>query len=203
MICWTKFRKGHRQASLRARHRAAASIGGRYLGWLARPDRWMMALRRRQRRLRSSGNTRQVLCQRTRSTAHVIGHARWRRTRLPWIADFRDPMAQDGYPADPATWRSFRQIETYAVADARYSTFDAGCGTRIPPVSCRRGPHPGARKRLRRRKFHRTFPPGGARAARAQRRDAAPCGIVYPSERDPTFFMAIAHGRGGHVQAGG
>ena len=45
------------------------------------------------------------------ATAHVIGDALQRRSGLPWIADFRDPMAQEGYPADPRVWRSFQHIE--------------------------------------------------------------------------------------------
>ncbi|MGH8802466.1 MAG: hypothetical protein ACREX6_09285, partial [Casimicrobiaceae bacterium] len=78
-----------------ARHLALA---GRYPGPLARPDRWMTwrwdAVRRGMdlvRRLRPEAiwSTYPI------ATAHVIGAALERRTGLPWIADFRDPMAQD------------------------------------------------------------------------------------------------------------
>ena len=44
---------------------------------------------------------------------------------MPWIADFRDPMAQDGYPADPPTWRSFKNIEEMTMREARFSVFTA------------------------------------------------------------------------------
>ena len=42
------------------------------------------------------------------ATAHLIGAELHRKTGLPWIADFRDPMAQDGYPADPVIWNAFK-----------------------------------------------------------------------------------------------
>ena len=43
------------------------------------------------------------------ATAHLIGAELQRRSGLPWIADFRDPMAQPNYPRDPAIWQSFKQ----------------------------------------------------------------------------------------------
>jgi len=174
------------------------SFGGRYLGWLARPDRWMtwrfgavsagLALIR-QHAPDVVWSTYPI------ATAHVIGQALARRSKLPWIADFRDPMAQDGYPADPVTWRSFKEIETDAVADARFSTFTT----------------PGAA-----REYQRRYPASAERirvlengydeesfsslAPEPVREPLVPgavtllhSGIVYPSERDPTqFFMAIA-----------
>ena len=57
------------------------------------------------------------------ATAHLIGLALHRLTGLPWIADFRDPMAQEGYPADPRIWRSFKWIEEHALRNASRSLF--------------------------------------------------------------------------------
>jgi len=57
------------------------------------------------------------------ATAHAIGHTLAGMTGLPWIADFRDPMAQDGYPPDKKTWRLFACIEARAIARARRSVF--------------------------------------------------------------------------------
>lgn len=54
-----------------------------------------------------------------------------RRSRLPWIADFRDPMAQDGYPPDPKTWQSFRRFEEATTRSARLSVFTSPCAARM------------------------------------------------------------------------
>jgi hypothetical protein len=134
------------------------AIGGRYLGWLARPDRWMtwrfaavgagLSLVR-EHAPHAIWSTYPI------ATAHVIGRALARKTQLPWIADFRDPMAQDGYPADPATWKSFKDIEREAIADARLATFTTPGAAREYrrryPASG--GSHPRARERIRRREL--------------------------------------------------
>jgi glycosyltransferase involved in cell wall biosynthesis len=57
------------------------------------------------------------------ATAHVIGDALHQRSALPWIADFRDPMAQEGYPENPRVWQRFRYIEERAIRHARFSVF--------------------------------------------------------------------------------
>ena len=178
-----------------ARH---LSIGGRYLRRLARPDRWMT--------WRFGGASAGHSLIREHSpdvlwstypiaTAHVIGHALARRSGLPWIADFRDPMAQDGYPSDPRTWRSFKQIETDAVADARFSTFTTPGAAREYQ---RRYPASTDRIRVLENGFDEEsfngLSPGSAREPLiAGAVTLLHSGIVYPSERDPTqFFMAIA-----------
>jgi hypothetical protein len=89
-------------------------VGGRYPGRLAIPDRWMswalwavpkaMALIR-SRRIDALWSTFPV------ATAHSIGLRVARRSGLPWIAEFRDPMWQGRYPFDPAVNKAFRQLE--------------------------------------------------------------------------------------------
>ena len=39
------------------------------------------------------------------------------------MADFRDPMAQVGYPADPKTWSAFKRIEGAVHANAARCVF--------------------------------------------------------------------------------
>jgi glycosyltransferase involved in cell wall biosynthesis len=106
-----------------ARH---LSILGRYPSFIARPDRWSSwwwgAVPKglemiRKYRPKAIWSTFPI------ATAHRIGRALHRFTGVPWIADFRDPMAQDGYPKDPRAWRSFKAIEQRALAEARYSVF--------------------------------------------------------------------------------
>lgn len=106
-----------------ARHLA---VFGRYPAFAARPDRWVTwwlgAVPKglqmiRKYRPHAVWSTYPV------ATAHMIGHTLHRLSGLPWIADFRDPMAQDGYPADPKTWRRFKQIEEGAIGNAAFSVF--------------------------------------------------------------------------------
>ncbi len=185
------------------------SLRGRYIGWLALPDRWMTwrfgAVRAglsliRQHAPDALWSTYPI------ATAHVIGCELAKRSRLPWIADFRDPMAQDGYPPDPKAWRSFKQIETDAVANARFSTFTTPGAAREYQ---RRYPASSGRIRVLENGFDEESFAG--LLPQSKREPLIPgamtllhSGIVYPSERDPTqFFMAIAQMAGaGDVRPG-
>jgi glycosyltransferase involved in cell wall biosynthesis len=176
-----------------ARHLA---IAGRYPGFLARPDRWLtwrfggvpagMRLIR-EHRPDVIWSTYPI------ATAHVIGDALQRASGLPWIADFRDPMAQDGYPPDPRTWRSFKRIEERAIANARFSVF-------VTPGAARmyRDRYPAMADRITTiengfdeesfagldHASHQPLNPGRITLLHS--------GIVYPSERDPTqLFVAM------------
>lgn len=106
-----------------ARHFA---LGGRYPAFLGRPDRWkswwwgavpsgVAAVRRFKPA--AIWSTYPI------ATAHSIGKTLAGISGLPWIADFRDPMAQDGYPPDPKTRQAFAAIERQTVSQARFSTF--------------------------------------------------------------------------------
>jgi hypothetical protein len=106
-----------------ARHLA---IARRYPAFLARPDRWctwrftgVSAGERLIRRYRPAAiwSTFPI------ATAHQIATRLHQRSGLPWLADFRDPMAQKGYPADPLTWRSYKAIEDDAIHRARFAIF--------------------------------------------------------------------------------
>lgn len=116
-----------------APHRAPAldtarhlSIGGRYPDFLSRPDRWVswylsavplglsLIWRFRPHVIWSTYPI---------ATAHLIAHRLQRCTGLPWVADFRDPMAHDGYPADPATWESFARVERKVFSHACRAVF--------------------------------------------------------------------------------
>lgn len=102
------------------------SIAGRYPGFLARPDRWMswrwsavVAGMRLIQRYQPAvlWSTYPI------ATAHQIGAILNRRSGLPWIADFRDPMAQEGYPSDSKTWKHYKKIEEVAFRNASFSVF--------------------------------------------------------------------------------
>ena len=99
-----------------ARHLA---LLGRYPGFAALPDRWaswrLWGVRAGVHAAREHGASA-VWSTYPIATAHQIGAGIARRTGLPWVADFRDPMAQEGYPADPRRWQAFKRIEETAAA---------------------------------------------------------------------------------------
>jgi len=175
-----------------ARH---LSIAGRYPGWLALPDRW------------SSWQLAAAICGRTLirrhrpqalwstypiATAHRIAANLHKHSRLPWLADFRDPMAQPDYPPDPAQWRAFKCIEESAAQQAAALSFTA------PSALAdyrQRYPDAAARMHLIENGYDETaftdevtsepLTPGHVTLLHS--------GIVYPQERDPTpLFSALA-----------
>jgi hypothetical protein len=179
-----------------ARH---LSVRGRHLAALGRPDRWMTwrfdAVRRGLRlirRLRPDAiwSTYPI------ATAHAIGARLQAASGLPWIADFRDPMAQQGYPADAQTWRQFEAIERSAARQAALCTF-----TTPGALATYRTRYPDAAARMH--LLENGYDEGSFTRAEATIRDLGPLepgrvvllhsGIVYPSERDPTeLFKALA-----------
>ncbi|HEV8500072.1 MAG TPA: glycosyltransferase [Casimicrobiaceae bacterium] len=175
-----------------ARHLALA---GRYPAFLARPDRWktwwlgaVPAGLRLIRRFAPQAlwSTYPV------ATAHAIGCTLQRRSALPWIADFRDPMAQDGYPPDPRTWRAYQRIEQRVAANARRLVFTTPGAERL--YRDRYRDVPGDRFALIENGYdEEVFAAIDADA----RTPLVPgqltllhSGIVYPEERDPTALMA-------------
>jgi len=175
------------------------AVMGRYPAFAARPDRWItwwlgavpkgLAMIRKYRP-DAVWSTYPI------ATAHKIGHTLHRLSGLPWIADFRDPMAQDGYPADPKTWRSFKEIEEAALRSASYGVFVTPGAARLyheryPDI-------PNARLAVIENGYdEENFAPLDGSATREG--PLLPgtftllhSGIVYPSERDPTrFFEAL------------
>lgn len=180
-----------------ARH---LSLKGRYSALLALPDRWVSwvfgAVPAGVRLIRAH-RPQVIWSTYPIATAHLIGLCLHRLTGLPWIADLRDPMTDEGYPSNPLTRRAYLWIEQRTI---RYCT-RAVCTT------------PGAIKTYERRfpdvppgkfcliengydeeNFAQAEQQGGVR----QTLPGAPLilvhsGVIYPSERDPVpLFQAIA-----------
>jgi glycosyltransferase involved in cell wall biosynthesis len=131
------------------------------------------------------------------ATAHVIASKLHRKTGIPWVADFRDPMAQDGYPADPLTWQSYQRIEAAAVTQARFCVFTTPGAARMYQQR-----YPDAADRIvvlengyDEESFASLPPPtasGGAPLCGKRAMRLLHSGIVYPSERDPVqLFEAL------------
>lgn len=171
------------------------ALAGRYPRFLANPDRWMSwwygAVPAGLRLIRKY-KPAAIWSTYPIATAHKIGATLNRLTGVPWIADFRDPMAQEGYPSDPTIWNAFKRIETQALAQARFATFTSPGAIRVyrdnyPELSVDK------LVLLENGYDDEAF----AMASGRKPASAVPgrivllhSGIVYSSERDPTHLFA-------------
>jgi glycosyltransferase involved in cell wall biosynthesis len=175
-----------------ARH---LSLFNRYPRSIALPDRWISWLAGaipaglrmiRQKKPDILWSTFPI------ATAHIVGDVLTRLTGIPWVADFRDPMAHQGYPPDPRVWRSYLKVEQRVFARARRMTFTTRGAARFYG---RR--YPGAASRC-------VVVPNGydersfvVAEASAQSQPLNPgsvtivhSGVVYPAHRDPEQLFA-------------
>lgn len=171
------------------------AVARRYPGFLALPDRWsswrwsgiingLLALKKY--RPAAIWSTFPI------ATAHLIGEALSRASSLPWVADFRDPMAQDGFPTDPAQWQHYERIEQRTVARAAASVFAAPSAL---TEYCTRYPAYAQRMHLIENGYDEGIITSSASNSPLNpgRLTLLHSGIVYPSERDPSqLFEALA-----------
>ena len=141
------------------------------------------------------------------ATAHLIAHTLHRLTGIRWVADFRDPMAQDGYPSHRLAHRSFEWIEYQALKHCERAVFTAPGAValyeqRYPDI-------PKSRLRIIENGYDESSFSGAEHGTeRAGPRDGplviVHSGSVYPSERDPRpFFGALSDLRArGVIKAG-
>lgn len=175
-----------------ARHFA---IAGRYPAFLTRPDRWLTwwsgavlaglgAIRRMKPDVIWS--TYPI------PTAHRIAATLAHLSSLPWIADFRDPMAQADYPRDPKTWQSFIRVEERAIRDAHFSTFTTPSAVRL--YQERYPSHTDKIILLENGYDEETFASASAASTLVPGKlTLLHSGIVYPLERDPKkLFEALS-----------
>jgi hypothetical protein len=178
------------------------SIFGRYLKAFALPDRWaswrLWAVPKALNIIRSERvdvlwTTFPV------ATAHRIGVEVARRTRLPWVAEFRDPMWQSDWPPEPAANAAWRRLEQDIFTTADWAVFTAPSAVdmyaqRFPDFERSRlivienGYDEDTFKRAEKLRES-----GEPRQTRSQLVTLLHSGIIYRSERDPThFFAAVA-----------
>ena len=176
-----------------ARHLA---ISGRYVAAMARPDRWVSwkidAVRQGLRMIREF-KPDAIWSTYPIATAHLIGAELALRSGLPWVADFRDPMAQDGYPADSKTWAQFSAIEQSAMQGASLNIFTTPGAAR---TYRERYPEAASRIAVIENGYDEDSFTGIGNASHRPLNQGAVTllhsGIVYPSERDPTaLFVAL------------
>jgi glycosyltransferase involved in cell wall biosynthesis len=173
------------------------SVMGRYPAFAARPDRWIswwlgavpkgLAMIRRYRP-DAIWSTYPI------ATAHKIACTLQRLSGLPWLADFRDPMAQDGYPEDAKTWRSFKRIEEATLRRASRAVFVTEGAARM--YRDRYVDLPERRIDVIENGYEEeSFAglPAEGSPLNPGKLTLLHSGVVYPSERDPTrLFAALA-----------
>jgi len=166
---------------------------GKYPGGLAIPDSWVSwVVAATVRGLAHIALHRPSVLYSTYpiASAHLIGYVLHRLSGVPWIADLRDPMAQDDYPHDPRTWRAFKAIEERIMAHASRVLFAAPSA-----LSYYRARYPAALETrgvvLENGYDEALFVDaerGCTRSARACIR-LVHAGVLYPQERDPSAFL--------------
>ncbi|WP_420474434.1 glycosyltransferase [Noviherbaspirillum sp. ST9] len=91
---------------------------GRYLGFLALPDRWVSwwlgAVSRGLSLIRHS-RPHVIWSTYPIATAHLIGLTLHRLTGIPWVADMRDPMTDASHPTNKLTRKVYQWIERQAI----------------------------------------------------------------------------------------
>jgi hypothetical protein len=183
------------------------SVRGRYVGWMALPDRWVSwcvgAIPAGLRMIRKY-KPQVIWTTYPIASAKLIGLVLHKLTGLPWIADLRDPMTDVDYPADPLTRRFYRWIEEKTVRNCTLAV----CTTPGAIVTyTKRFPDiPVSRFAL----IENGYDEENFANAAALQKPAAPeagrpftlihSGIIYPSERDPVpFFEALADLKAGGI----
>ncbi|MCG8609312.1 MAG: glycosyltransferase, partial [Pseudomonadales bacterium] len=133
------------------------------------------------------------------ASAHVVGYVLHKITGIPWIADFRDPMAQEGYPEDPLTHRVFSWIEKKAVEHARYLIFTTeGAKTYYEQRYAGKMPYADQMQLIENGYDETVFArmqsslSGKNNLTAAHKLTLVHSGVVYPSERNPEkLFQAL------------
>jgi glycosyltransferase involved in cell wall biosynthesis len=186
------------------------ALRGRYPLALAIPDRWQSWIAGglwRARRIVRRWHPHAVLSTYPIASAHCIGYGVHRMFGLPWIADFRDPMAQDGYPPQPLIHRAFQAIEHRVFKRAARVVVTTPGAEQLYAARFPSYPRPAINV------ISNGFDPGmfpdGPTTARADRGARQPLqvlhsGLLYTDERNPeALFAALAALRGeGHLADG-
>ncbi|HYE40637.1 MAG TPA: glycosyltransferase [Ramlibacter sp.] len=176
-----------------ARH---LSVRGRYPRWFALPDRWaswLLGAVPAGLRLVRVHRPAAIWSTYPIATAHLAGLALRKLTGLPWIADLRDPMTDDSYPADPLTRRVYRWIERKTVEHCAAAVCTTPGAVRA--YLARYPDVPASRFALIENGFDEESFTAAAQVpvAAGQPFTLVHSGVIYPSERDPTaLFDALA-----------
>jgi glycosyltransferase involved in cell wall biosynthesis len=175
-------------------------IGGRYIRYLALPDRWASWILSgfpaglqmiRKHDIKVIYSTFPI------ASAAVLGLVLSRWTKLPWVLDLRDPMTGIDYPRDPLIRRIWGSIEKQCMSQASRVIFTADSTRRkylerypdlLTPEKCILIPNGYDEDDFRELRFSAVGSPPGARPIRLVHP-----GLLYPVERDPRpMFRALS-----------
>lgn len=179
------------------------AIKGRHSLWLALPDSWSswwlggvcsgLSLIRKFRPA-VIWSTYPI------ATAHLIGLTLHRLTGIPWVADCRDSMTEDGYPTPPLRRKAYLWIERQMVLHAEQVVFTTSGAVRM--YADRYPEVPVSRWGIIANGFDEANFTAAEDAIAGQKpagqNAAGPMtlvhsGLLYPQERDPLpFFAAVA-----------
>jgi len=179
------------------------SVAGRYFDFMALPDRWVtwwvggvwsgLKLIRKYR-------PKIIWTTYPIATAHLIGLTLHKLSGLPWVADFRDSMTEDHYPRNPMVRKVFLWIEKRAVRSCSRAVFTTPGAVRMyrdryPELSYDKWlviPN-GYNEEIFSELENSLSLKGNTDNNGNKPLTLIHSGIIYPSERDPSyFFSAIA-----------
>lgn len=172
------------------------SLRGAYPRMLAIPDRWWTwCIGAVPAGLAEIRKTRPHVLWTTYpiATAHLIGYVLHRLTGIPWVADFRDPMAQENYPENALEHRAYEWIERRTFAHCARSVFTAPGAERL--YADRYPQLPASTRALIENGYDESVFGAAEKVLCRSRHDDGPVvlvhsGTIYASERDPRCFLA-------------
>lgn len=177
-----------------ARH---LSVKGRYLRWMAQPDRWVswwpMGVLQGLRLIRRH-RPRAIFATFPIATSLLIALTLHRLSGLPLVLDFRDAMTEPGYPVNPSTWKIHRRLETALIKACSRAVFTTDAARamyaeRYPdkPADCWTVIENGFDEdNFRSAEQGLETRPLGAEGQMV----LVHSGVLYPAERDPRAFFA-------------
>lgn len=181
---------------------------GRYVGWMALPDRWgswLLAGVPAGLRAIWSKRIEVVFSTFPIPSAIMLGFILHRLTGRPWVVDFRDSMTEEGYPRDPRVRRVSLWIEKKVVQYAARIIFTAE-STRRMYLERYPGLAPERCVLISNGFDEEDFVSINTEAPQAPSEPLRlmHTGLVYPEERDPRpFFRALARlKREGRISSG-
>ena len=175
------------------------SVRGRYLRWMALPDRWvnwtLAAATKGVYQIRKH-KVDVILSTYPIATAVLIGLILHTLTRKPLVVDFRDSMTEEDYPTDLLTRKLYRWIEKNAMKRAARLIFTARSTVKmyrkrypwLTPEKFLLIPNGYDEEDFQCITERGTLPVAPDRPVRLLH-----LGLIYPSERDPRpFFGALS-----------
>ncbi len=179
------------------------AIRGKYFSFMAQPDSWQSwipaGIVRGYLSIKKH-NTSTIISTYPIASAHIIAYVLKKLTNVNWIADLRDPMAQENYPSSPTKKKIFLWLENKIIKHCCYALVTTA-GAKVYYL---------AKYPQTEEDFWQVIPngydekifedvEGNARPISEENSEKKKCltllhsGVVYPSERDPSqLFLAIA-----------